>query len=347
MTPTAALWILLIVMAMSHHSEVLGANVGVNYGRIANDLPPPKRVIEFLARDLQNKIPMVRLFDPEPEALAALSETNLVVSLGTLNEDLPQLAGSIDFAREWLNKYVTPYMDSTGKGTKFRYLTLGNEVIPGPLTENVLPAMKNLQQAVVEAKLSDYIQVSTVVNTGVLGSSYPPSTGVFADNVAGIMSDIVKYLHDNNAPLLINIYPYFAYISDTEHISLDYALFTSKEAVVIDGEWQYYNLFDAMVDAFVAAMVRVVGSEDIKVVVAESGWPSAGNEPYSSFENAMTYNNNLKNRIQNQGGTPRKPDLNLDTYIFALFNENQKPTGAEQHFGSFYPNLSKVYPLWQ
>ncbi|GLT78500.1 hypothetical protein SLA2020_500320 [Shorea laevis] len=331
---------------MSHHSGVLGGDVGVNYGRLGNNLPPPKRVIEFLAKDLNNAIPMVRLFDPDTEALAALSQTNLIVALGTTNEDIPQLASSINFARDWLKKYVTPYMNSNGQGTRFRYLTVGNEVIPGTYAAQVLPAMKNLQQALVEAKLSSYIQVSTVVYPIVLGTSYPPSAGVFAQNVAGIMGDIVKYLHSNNAPLLINVYPYLAYVSDKQHISLDYALFRSHEPVVTDGNWKYYNLFDAMVDSFVAAMVKVVGSEDVKVVISETGWPSGGDDPSLSIENAKTYNNNLKNRIKNGKGTPRRPDLNLETYIFSLFNENQKPNGKEQRFGTFYPDMTPVYPLW-
>lgn len=81
----------------------------------------------------------------------------------------------------------------------------------------------------------------------VLGTSYPPSAGVSAQNVAGIMGDIVKYLHSNNAPLLINVCPYLAYVSDQEHVSLDYALFRSNKPVVVDGNRQYYNLFGAMV----------------------------------------------------------------------------------------------------
>ncbi|GLT78498.1 hypothetical protein SLA2020_500310 [Shorea laevis] len=346
MTPTAAIWILFLGIAISHHSEVLGADVGINYGRLGNNLPTPKRVIEFLSKDLNNAIPLVRLFEPEPEALVALSETNLIVALGTLNQDIPQLSSSLDFARDWIKKYVTPYMNSNGQGTRFRYLTVGNEVIPGPFAAQVLPAMKNLQQVLVEAKLSSNIQVSTVVPSGVLGSSFPPSAGEFAQDVLGIMTDIANYLHSNNVPLLINVYPYFAYISDPEHISLDYALFRSQNAVVIDGNRPYYNLFDAIVDSFIAAMVKVVGSEDVKIVVSESGWPSAGNEPHATIENARTYNNNLKNRIQNSKGTPRNPNLNLETYIFALFNENQKPAGTEQNFGSFYPNMTAVYPLW-
>lgn len=52
-----------------------------------------------------------------------------------------------------------------------------------------------------------------------------------------------------------------------------------QKPVLIDGNYEYYNLFDAMVDAFVAAMARAVGKEDVKIVVSETGWPTKGNEP--------------------------------------------------------------------
>lgn len=91
---------------------------------LGDNLPPPKRLIEFLAKDLDNAIPMVRSFDPDTEALAALSKTNLIVALGTKDGDIPQLASSIAFTEDWLEKCVTPYMNSNGQGTKSAFLQL-------------------------------------------------------------------------------------------------------------------------------------------------------------------------------------------------------------------------------
>ncbi|KAK9161060.1 hypothetical protein Syun_007401 [Stephania yunnanensis] len=92
-------------------------------------------------------------------------------------------------------------------------------------------------------------------------------------------------------------------------------------------------------------MVRVVGADDVKIMVSESGWPSAGNEPYTTIENAQTYNNNLKNRALSQG-TPRRQSVLLDVFIFALFNEDLKAEGVERNWGNFYPDMQPVYPLW-
>jgi len=67
----------------------------------------------------------------------------------------------------------------------------------------------------------------------------------------------------------------------------------------------------------------------------------------ASVANAKAYNNYLINRVvSGDTGTPYRPDADMDVYIFALFNENQKGDGAddiEQHFGLFYPNQTKVY----
>ncbi|GJN13427.1 hypothetical protein PR202_gb00129 [Eleusine coracana subsp. coracana] len=44
-------------------------------------------------------------------------------------------------------------------------------------------------------------------------------------------------------------------------------------------------------------------------------------------------------------GTPKNRQA-LETYVFAMFNENQKPGDAtEKHFGLLYPNMSLVYPI--
>ncbi|KAK9913527.1 hypothetical protein M0R45_037340 [Rubus argutus] len=43
-------------------------------------------------------------------------------------------------------------------------------------------------------------------------------------------------------------------------------------------------------------------------------------------------------------GTPLMPNRKFETYVFSLFNENQKPgPQAEKNWGLFYPNLTPVY----
>ena len=139
--------------------------------------------------------------------------------------------------------------------------------------------------------------------------------------------------------LLANLYPYFVY-TNTLGMDMSFALFTSPGTVVQDGEYGYQNLFDATVDALYTAVAKLGGSR-VRVVVSETGWPTAGGAA-ASVENAMEYNQNLVRHVRK--GTPRRP-RRVEAYVFAMFNENLKEAGVEQSWGLFYPNMERVYPI--
>lgn len=88
--------------------------------------------------------------------------------------------------------------------------------------------------------------------------------------------------------------------------------------------------------------------EDIEIVVAETGWPSSGdnNEVGPSVENAKAYNGNLITHLRSLVGTPLIPGKSVDTYIFALYDEDLKPgPGSERAFGLFKTDLSMSYDI--
>ncbi|KAK1277802.1 Glucan endo-1,3-beta-glucosidase [Acorus gramineus] len=304
-----------------------------------DNLPHPSDVVNLYK---SKNIGLMRLYTPDQGALNALRGSGIQLLLDVANEDLQNLATSPSAAANWVQTNVRAYSPDV----KFRYIAVGNEVIPKDINNNaqyaqyVLGAMKNINNALGN-DLGGKIKVSTSVSFGVIGVSYPPSHGVFSGDAMTYMRPIVQFLTSTGAPLLVNVYPYFSYKGDTNHIPLQFATFTSPSTVVHDGSLNYQNLFDAMVDSVYAALSQV-GGANVPIVVSESGWPSDGGFA-ASVANAGTYNANLVKHVGS--GTPRKPGP-LETYVFAMFNEDQK-TGdpTEQHFGLFYPNQQPVYPV--
>ncbi|KAK7410293.1 hypothetical protein VNO78_00971 [Psophocarpus tetragonolobus] len=143
---------------------------------------------------------------------------------------------------------------------------------------------------------------------------------------------------------MTNPYPFFGYSATT----LDYALFRTIPGVFDDNtKLQYTNMLDAQLDAVYSAL-KVLGFEDVEIVIAETGWSSVGHPAQFSVDpkTASEYNGNLIRHVTSGVGTPLMPNRTFDTYIFALFDENLKPgPTCDRNFGLFWPNMTPVYQV--
>ncbi|XP_041003049.1 glucan endo-1,3-beta-glucosidase [Juglans microcarpa x Juglans regia] len=319
-------------------------SIGVNYGRIANNLPSATKVVELLK---SHGLERVKVFDTDPAVLKALSGSGIKVTVDLPNEQLFAAARSKSFAAAWVQRNIAAYHPST----QIEAIAVGNEVFVDTrnTTRYLIPAMKNVHDALVKLNLNNAIKVSSPIALSALQNSYPSSAGSFRPElVESVFKPMLDFLRQTGSYLMVNAYPFFAYESNSDVISLDYALFRENPGVVDAGNGlRYFSLFDAQIDAVFAAL-SALKYDDIKLVVTETGWPSDGdeNEIGASMQNAAAYNGNMVRRILTGGGTPLRPKADLTVYLFALFNENQKngPT-SERNYGLFYPNEQKVYDI--
>ncbi|CAN4089525.1 unnamed protein product [Withania somnifera] len=338
--PLAHLLGALLVLAPILFQGVEGT-IGVNYGTVADDLPPPVQVASFLRES--TFIRRVRLFDANPEILKAFARTGISVTVNVPNDLIPQLT-ELSFAQQWVEINVLPYVPATN----IVRILVGNEVISTAnklLIGNLVPAMETLQVALVEKFLDHHIQISTPHFLGILSNTTPPSTGKFRPGYdIHVLKPLLEFLRATNSPFMINPYPFF----DSSDNTLDYALFRPNPGVFDEiTRLTYTNMLDAQLDAVYSAM-KLLDFEDVEIVIAETGWPSKGDPGQAGVDpgSAEEYNRKLIQHVMSGIGTPLMPNRTFETYIFALFNEDLKPgPTCERNFGLFKPDMTPVYDI--
>ncbi|KAH8510216.1 hypothetical protein H0E87_007956 [Populus deltoides] len=334
--------LLFLLLTLSDSAvRVLGAGLGINYGQIANNLPSPSRVAVMLQ---SLNVSRLKLYDADPNVLLAFSNSNVEFIIGLGNEYLQDMTDPIK-AQNWVQQHLQPHITQT----KITCITVGNEVFMSNdtrLWSNLLPAMKMVYSTLVNLGLDKQVIVTSAHSFNIIGNSYPPSAGTFRQDLAEYIQAILNFHSQIKSPFLINAYPFFAYKDNPNQISLEYVLFQPNPGMTDPNTNLHYdNMLYAQVDAVYSA-IKAMGHTDIEVMISETGWPSKGDpdEVGSTPENAALYHSNLLNRIQARQGTPAKPSVPIDIYVFALFNENLKPgPTSEKNYGLFYPDGTPVY----
>ncbi|TQE09028.1 hypothetical protein C1H46_005411 [Malus baccata] len=96
--------LLILCLSVSISSAELASKVGVNYGQLGNNLPPPSQSVKLI-QSLKAK--RVNLYDANPKILTASNQT---------------------LADHWVHINVVPFYPET----LIRYLLVGNETLSQP-----------------------------------------------------------------------------------------------------------------------------------------------------------------------------------------------------------------------
>ncbi|KAD7478087.1 hypothetical protein R6Q59_007539 [Mikania micrantha] len=330
-------------------SRALTNKIGINFGRVGNNLPLPSRSIELLQI---MKAGRVKLYDADHEILRLLSTTNIEVTIMVTNDEISGIAYNQQVADQWIHEHILEHYPDT----MIRYVLVGNEVLSYTSTDQDVQIMNDLVPAMgrIRATLKtlgiNNIKVGTPLAMDIMGSTFPPSSGVFRPEIVHEIIPLLNFLRGTNSFFYLDVYPFLAWADNPSRINLDYALLEGNETYTDPGSGlTYTNLLDQMIDSVYFAMAKL-GYNTVKIAIAETGWPHVGdfNHPGASKENAAKYNRNVIRKMTAvpPKGTPAQPGFIIPTFIFSLYDENQK-TGpeSERHWGLLYPDGSPVYEV--
>lgn len=327
----------------------ISRKIGINYGRLGNNLPSPYQSIEFLK---SMKVGRVKLYDANHEILKLLAGTNIQVSIMVPNNEIINIASNQTIANKWVQDNVLPYYPDT----MIRFILVGNEVLSNcsdqakQIWNHLVPAMERIRNSIKGQDIRN-IKVGTPLAMDILQTTFPPSNGTFRSDIAStVMASLLNFLDGSRSFFFIDVYPYFPWSANPAHINLGMALFESNRNYTDPGSGLIYtNLLDQMLDSLISAMTKL-GHPNIRLSIAETGWPNAGDmdQAGANIYNAATYNRNLikKMTARHPIGTPARPGVIIPTFIFSLYDENQKTgPGTERHWGLLRADGTPVYEI--
>ncbi|KAH7289186.1 hypothetical protein KP509_31G062400 [Ceratopteris richardii] len=320
--------------------------IGVNYGQLGDNLLSPHEAVKLI-KDM--KVGKVKIYDANPPILHELRNSKIKVSVMLPNEQIIAVGMNKSVANDFVRTNISGFYGDT----KIRTLLVGNEILSGSneTWPYLVPAMINLHHALREQKLRK-VKVSTPLAMNLFQASvFPPSKAAFrTDLVDSVLKPMLKFLARTRSSVFIDVYPFFEWGANPSNISLDFALFDPSAPKYKDENGlEYENLLDVQLDALVSAMAKV-GYPDARITISETGWPSKMDldQKGADIPNAAIFNRRLVKKMLARPplGTPLRKAKVIDTYIFALFNENLKPgPTTERNFGLLYPNGTHVYDI--
>lgn len=265
----------------------------------------------------------VRLLDADAVVLKAFANTGIDVIVGLLNEEVMEIGESRFAALRWVQSSVLFHSPAT----RIRAVAVGNEFITfdSNLSAYLIPACQNVYAALQHFGLDALIKVSAPQSFLLLESRFPPSSGRFSQSyMSSAIQRLLNFLQESGSFFMLNVHPVPFYKSIIDELNISFALLEADKGFDDPKSGLHYsNAFDALLDALFTAMASL-GYGDIPVVVSETGWLIEGNQVdvVNSFQDAVTYANNLKLHLLSGVGTPLKLGIEIPTYVKEPAGEN-------------------------
>lgn len=231
-----------------------------------------------------------------------------------------------------------------------RYVAVGNEPFlksyNGSNLETTFPALINIQKALNDEGLGDKIKATIPQNADVYDSgSNAPSAGNFRSDIRQLMTQIVQFLRDNNAPFIVNIYPFLSLYQNPD-FPIEFAFFDGGARPVNDVNGiTYTNMLDANLDTLVWSL-RKSGAGKVPIIIGEIGWPTDG-DINANLNVAKKFYDGFFKKMATKKGTPLYTG-DIEYYLFSLTDENQKsvaPGDFERHWGVFKYDGQPKFPM--
>jgi hypothetical protein len=230
-----------------------------------------------------------------------------------------------------------------------RWVAVGNEpflsAYNGSYLNSTLPALQNIVAALAKAGQAGSVKAIIPFNADVLDGAALPSQTRFQPGYLDQILPMLQIFNSTNAPFSVNLYPFISKYQNPD-FPLDFAFFAGTTSPVIDPPNTYNNALDASIDGLVAAL-GAAGFPNLPILLGEIGWPTDGNQ-YATVALASTYNQQLINHLQSSVGTPLRPGVFTEFYLFSLLDEDIKsilPGPYERHWGIFYYDGVAKYDL--
>jgi hypothetical protein len=148
-TSTSSPFLLLSLLLL--HLATAANSIGVNYGTLGDNLPPPAAVANFIKT--KTVIDRVKIFDMNPQILQAFANTGISVAVTAPNGDIATLR-DINAARQWVVSHIKPFYPQT----KINYILVGSEVLhwgDANMIRGLVPAMRSLHSALLAEGIRD------------------------------------------------------------------------------------------------------------------------------------------------------------------------------------------------